>query len=187
MATMVEPFAPWMRDLSRFLATPGGGSAFLPPADVLVSEDGVMVYMDVPGLHADNLEIELEQDMLTVRGERRPPWESLDGISARIERTFGSFERTLRVTQGLDPDAIEASLDAGVLQLRLPKPQEHQPRKIEIKPGTIEQGNGAGASASASADSTAGAAEQAAPEQPTAEQAAPEQPTAEQPTAEGGG
>jgi HSP20 family protein len=167
MATMIEPFAPWMRDLSRFLATPGGGSAFLPPADVLVSEDGVTVYMDVPGLHADNLEIELEQDMLTVRGERRPPWETLDGVSARVERTFGRFERTLRVTQGLDPDAIEASLDAGVLQLRLPKPQEHQPRKIEIKPGTIEQGDGDGDGASAGP--TAGAAEQAAPEQPTAQ------------------
>ena len=168
MATMVEPFAPWMRDLSRFLGTPGGGSAFLPPADVLVREDGVMVYMDVPGLHADDLELELEQDMLTVRGERRPPWESLEGISARIERSFGRFERTLRVTHGLDPDAIEASLDAGVLQLRLPKPQEHQPRKIEIKPGTITQGNGAGASASAGdvADTgpAAGATEQSAPE-----------------------
>jgi HSP20 family protein len=169
MATMVEPFAPWMRDLSRFLATPGGGSAFLPPADVLVSEDGVMVYMDVPGMHADNLEIELEQDMLTVRGERRPPWETLDGVSARVERTFGRFERTLRVTQGLDPDAIEASLDAGVLQLRLPKPQEHQPRKIEIKPGTIEHGDGDGDGDGASAGPTAGAAEQAAPEQPTAQ------------------
>jgi HSP20 family protein len=81
----------------------------VPPADVL----GVMVYVDVPGLHAD--ELELEQDMLTVRGERRPPWEGLDGVSARIERTFGRFERTLRVTRGLDPDVI----DAGVLQLRL--------------------------------------------------------------------
>ena len=160
MATMVEPFAPWMRDLSRFLATPGGGSAFLPPADVLVREDGVMVYMDVPGLHTDDLEIELEQDMLTVRGERRPPWESLEGVSARIERTFGRFERTLRVTHGLDPDAIEASLDAGVLQLRLPKPEEHQPRKIAIKPRTA-QGDGAGA-----AD---GGAEQSMPEQPAVE------------------
>jgi HSP20 family protein len=166
MATMVEPFAPWMRDLSRFLATPGGGSAFLPPADVLVREDGVMVYMDVPGLHPDDLEIELEQDMLTVRGERRPPWESLDGVTARIERTFGRFERTLRVTHGLDPDAIEASLDAGVLQLRLPKPQEHQPRKIEIKPGSA-QGNG-GAAEGEGAGATEAAAEQSAPEQTTA-------------------
>jgi HSP20 family protein len=163
MATMIEPFAPWMRDLSRFLATPGGGSAFLPPADVLVSDDGVMVYMDVPGLHPDNLEIELEQDMLTVRGERRPPWDSLDGVAARIERTFGRFERTLRVTRGLDPDAIEASLDAGVLQLRLPKPEEHQPRKIEIKPGSTQGGE---ASAQGDgADATEAAAGQSAPEQ----------------------
>lgn len=160
MATMVEPLAPWMRDLSRFLATPGGGSAFLPPADVLVGEDGVIVYMDVPGLHPDDLEIELEQDMLTVRGERRPPWENLEGVTARIERTFGRFERMLRVTHGLDPEAVEASLDAGVLQLRLPKPEKHQPRKIEIKPGAA-RGNGAGA--------TDGAAEQATPAEATAE------------------
>jgi HSP20 family protein len=145
MATMAEPFAPWMRDLSRFLATPGGGSAFLPPADVLVNDKGVTVYMDVPGLRAEDLEVELEQDMLSVRGERRPPWESLDGCSARIERTFGRFERTLRVTSGLDPDAIEASLDAGVLELRLPKPAEHQPRKIEIKPGQTHHDGDAGA------------------------------------------
>jgi hypothetical protein len=59
MTTMLQPLAPWMRDLSRFMNTPGAASAFLPPADVLVSEDG---------------------------------------------------ERTLRVTDGLDPDAIEASM-----------------------------------------------------------------------------
>jgi HSP20 family molecular chaperone IbpA len=49
MATSLQPLAPWMRDLSRFMNTPGAASAFLPPADVLVSKDGVTVYMDVPG------------------------------------------------------------------------------------------------------------------------------------------
>jgi HSP20 family molecular chaperone IbpA len=73
MATMLQPFAPWMRDLSRFMNTPGAASAFLPPADVIVSDSGVTVYMDVPGLKAEDLDIELENDMLTVRGERRPP------------------------------------------------------------------------------------------------------------------
>src|ERR1700710_1423883 len=97
MATILQPFAPWMRDLSRFMNTPGAASAFLPPADV-------------PGIKAEDLDIQLENDMLTVRGERRPPWESLEGCTARIERSFGAFERTLRVTDGLDPDAIEASM-----------------------------------------------------------------------------
>jgi HSP20 family protein len=110
MATMLQPLAPWMRDLSRFMNTPGAASAFLPAADVLVSKDGVTVYMDVPGIKAEDLDIQLENDMLTVRGERRPPWESLEGCTARVERSFGAFERTLRVTDGLDPDAIEASM-----------------------------------------------------------------------------
>jgi HSP20 family protein len=169
MATMIEPFAPWMRDLSRFLTTPGGGSAFLPPADVLVSDEGVVVYMDVPGLRAEDLEIELEQDMLSVRGERRPPWESLEGCTARIERAFGRFERTLRVTHGLDPETIEASLDAGVLQLRLPKPAEHQPRKIEVKPGATS-GNGSGGTIEQHGPEGAeGAGEQTAPEETAAQ------------------
>jgi HSP20 family protein len=142
MATILQPFAPWMRDLSRFMNTPGAASAFLPPADVLVSEDGVTVYMDVPGIKAEDLDIQLENDMLTVRGERRPPWESLEGCTARIERSFGAFERTLRVTDGLDPDAIEAAMSDGVLTLRLPQPAQPQPRRIQIRPGTAT-GNGA--------------------------------------------
>ncbi|MDP1846989.1 MAG: Hsp20/alpha crystallin family protein [Solirubrobacteraceae bacterium] len=147
MATILQPIAPWMRDLSRFMNTPGAASAFLPPADVLVGEDDVTVYMDVPGIAAENLDIQLENDMLTVRGERRPPWESLEGCTARIERSFGAFERTLRVTDGLDPDGIEASMRDGVLVMRLPQPAQTQPRRIQIRPGTTS-GNGAGMPAS---------------------------------------
>jgi HSP20 family protein len=134
--------APWMRDLSRFINTPGAASAFLSPADVLVSEDGVTVYMDVPSIKAEDLDSQLENDMLTVRGERRPPWASLEGCTARVERSFGAFERTLRVTDGLDPDAIEASMSDGVLVMRLPQPAQKQPRRIQIRPGTTA-GNGA--------------------------------------------
>jgi HSP20 family protein len=161
MATILQPFAPWMRDLSRFMNTPGAASAFLPPADVLVSEDGVTVYMDVPGIKAEDLDIQLENDMLTVRGERRPPWESLEGCTARIERSFGAFERTLRVTDGLDPDAIEAAMSDGVLTLRLPQPAQTQPRRIQIRPGTAT-GNGASTQAGTAgspADSSPAAAD----------------------------
>lgn len=143
MATILQPLAPWMRDLSRFMNTPGAASAFLPPADVLVSEDVVTVYMDVPGIKAEDLDIQLENDMLTVRGERRPPWGSLEGCTARVERSFGAFERTLRVTDGLDPEGIEASMSDGVLMMRLPEPAQTQPRRIQIRPSTAT-GNGAG-------------------------------------------
>ena len=137
MTALTEPFPPWLRDLNRFLNSEGTLSAFVPPADVLVDDDGVTVYMDVPGVGSDQLDVELENDMLTVRGERPYPYgEDADGAARRIERGFGRFERSLRVPRGLDPDAIEASLTDGVLHLRIPKPESLKPRKIEIKGGS---------------------------------------------------
>jgi HSP20 family protein len=135
--TLIEPFAPWLRELSQVLNTQGA-RAFVPPADLLVGDEGVTVYMDVPGLHSDNLEIELENDVLTVRGERPYPYtrEEGSGPAGRIERGFGKFERSLRVPGGLNPEAIEASLADGVLTLRIPKPETHRPKRIEIKAGS---------------------------------------------------
>jgi HSP20 family protein len=137
MAALTEPLPPWLRDLNRFLSSEGAASSFLPPADVLVDDEGVTVYMDVPGLTADQLAIELENDVLTVRGERTYPYGG-DGERAarRIERAFGRFERSLRVPRGLDPNAIEASLTDGVLRLRIPKPESLKPHKIPIHGST---------------------------------------------------
>jgi HSP20 family protein len=133
--TMVEPFTPWLRELSQVLHNQNQMNAFIPPADLLVDGDGVTVYMDVPGLHADDIDIELENDVLTVSGERRFPYAQEDGggPARRIERGFGRFQRSIRVPPGLNPDAIEASLHDGVLKLRLPKPETMKSRRIEIK------------------------------------------------------
>jgi HSP20 family protein len=136
--TMVEPFAPWLREFNQILHNQQSNvGAFIPPADLLIDDDGVTVYMDVPGLRSDNLEIELENDVLTVRGERPFPYAREDGGGPvrRIERGFGRFERTLRVPAGMDPDAVQASLSDGVLTLRIPKPATLRPRRIEIKAG----------------------------------------------------
>lgn len=133
--TMVEPFAPWLRELSQVLQNQSTAGAFVPPADLLVDDDGVTVHMDVPGLRPDNLDIELENDTLTVRGERPFPYAAEEGHGGlrRIERGFGRFERSLRVPGGLNPDAVQASLSDGVLTLRIPKPETARPRRIEIK------------------------------------------------------
>lgn len=134
--TMVEPFAPWLREFNQMLHSEQGTvNAFIPPADLLIDDDGVTVYMDVPGLRAENLEIELESDTLTIRGERPFPYAREDeaGPVRRIERGFGRFERTLRVPAGLDPEAVQAELADGVLTLRIPKPETLRPRRIEIK------------------------------------------------------
>ncbi|MDX6692245.1 MAG: hypothetical protein QOG15_3702 [Solirubrobacteraceae bacterium] len=138
MATMVQPYAPWMQDLTRFLTQDSAVGAFIPPADVLIDDEGVSVWMDVPGLRSEDLDIELEHEVLTIRGQRPYPYDNDRCKAMRIERRFGRFERTLRVPRGLDADAIEASLAEGVLHMRVPQPAENQPHKIEIKAGDAD-------------------------------------------------
>jgi HSP20 family protein len=123
--TLVEPFAPWLRELSHVLQAQNVPTPFVPPADLLVDDSGVTVYMDVPGLRTEHLEIELENDTLTVRGERRYPYSTEEGRGpVRTERSFGKFERSLRVPGGLDPEAIDASLSDGVLKLVHPQARD---------------------------------------------------------------
>ncbi len=131
---LMEPPAPWVRDLNR-LVSASGSAPFTPPADVLVSDDEVRVEMDVPGVSAEQLEIELENDVLTIRGERPFPYEDAEGERTlrRVERSFGRFERVLRVPRGLDPNAIQAELHDGVLTLRIPRPEPPKPHRIEIR------------------------------------------------------
>jgi HSP20 family protein len=138
MTMLTEPQAPWLRDLNRLFTSEGAVSSFIPPADLIVGDDGVTVYMDVPGLNADSLEIELENDTLTVRGERPYPYQRSDGdgqVVRHVERRFGRFERSLRVPRGMNPDAVEAQVANGVLTLHIPKPEELKPHRIEVKAG----------------------------------------------------
>jgi HSP20 family protein len=113
----------------------GALRSFLPPADVTVTEEQVTIVMDVPGFKGSELDVELLGDRLTVRGERAFPYAG-DGDGGprwqRLERGFGTFERVLQVPEGLDPDAIVASLADGVLTLVIPMPEARKPHKISI-------------------------------------------------------
>jgi HSP20 family protein len=90
--------------------------------------------VDVPGLRSEDLDIELENDLLTIRGERPFPYPQEDGGGPvrSVERGFGRFERSIRVPRGLDPNKIDASLADGVLKVRMPKPETTKPRRISI-------------------------------------------------------
>jgi HSP20 family protein len=114
-------------------------AAFLPPADVTVSDGDVVLTMDLPGLRADDLEIELLDGHLTVRGERRRPELTEGATWAHAERAFGRFERRIKLPDGVDGDRIAASLVDGVLSLIVPKPERMQPRQITISAGEQEQ------------------------------------------------
>jgi HSP20 family protein len=140
MAALVEPVPDWVRELNRFFGNQRQIAQFVPPADVLVDDEGVTVYMDVPGIRAEDLEIEVENDVLTVRGTRPYPYQGQEGNIRRVERGFGRFERSLRVMPGLDPNAVEAAVHEGVLSLRIPKPEQLKPHRIQVKAGEESEG-----------------------------------------------
>jgi HSP20 family protein len=143
MTTLYEPFSPLFelsRELDRMF-TRSGPRSYFPAADVVVTEDDVKVYMDVPGLSVEDLEIELVNDVLTIRGERAYPFatgEDGEYVWQRLERAFGKFERILRVPKGLEPDTIDASIENGVLALSLPKPEARKPHRIQITTGAAQ-------------------------------------------------
>jgi HSP20 family protein len=132
MYMLLEPFNPLFEAKRQ---RPGGGWArsFMPAADLLVGEDEVQLVMDVPGLKTDDLEIELADGVLTVRGERRYPYREDQAHKLnRLERGYGRFERVLQVPKDVEPGALRASINDGVLTLTVPLPRAPKPHRIEI-------------------------------------------------------
>jgi HSP20 family protein len=127
---LFDPFVPFD---SVFRTTRAG---FLAPADATVSDNDVVLTMDVPGLTADDLEIEVLDGHLVVRGERRRPQLQEGSHWVLGERAFGRFERRFQLPQGVDPDAIAATIDNGVLSLIVAKPDVLRPRTIAIGSGS---------------------------------------------------
>lgn len=117
-------------------STSGPGSnrcSFTPRADISEGEKEFRIAMDLPGVKADNLEIDLENQTLTVKATREEA--QPEGFEARRkERPSGtSFERSFTLGNSVDGEKIGARLDSGILTITLPKSQQSLPRKIEVK------------------------------------------------------
>jgi HSP20 family protein len=124
----------WLDPLMR-LANQTKHAAFLPPVDVTVGEHDLVLTMDVPGLTSEDLEIQLADGFLSVRGDRRQPELQPGTRWGRRERGFGRFERRIKLPEGVDADLITATVDNGVLSLIVPKPERPDPRTISIGSG----------------------------------------------------
>lgn len=132
MTMILEPFST-LFDAGRQRPHAGWSRAFMPQGDLLVGEEDVRLVMDVPGLKAEDLEIELADGVLSIRGERRYPYREDDAHKLnRLERGYGRFERVLRVPKEVDPNVLSASIEDGVLTLSIPLPQAKKPHRIEI-------------------------------------------------------
>ena len=118
-----------------------GARRWAPAMDVVEAEDHLVLEADLPGLSEDDVNIEVRDNVLTISGERRTEREDSRRGYHRVERAFGSFARSLTLPDGIDPDRIEASFDRGVLSVKIPKPKERKPHRIEIgggSGGTVE-------------------------------------------------
>ena len=118
---------------------------WIPPMDLVETGDSYVLRADLPGLSDADVNIEFQDNVLTVSGERKAEHEDRSEGYYRIERAFGSFSRSLTLPEGVDPEAVQARFDRGVLGIRIPKPQQRKPRKVAIsvgdsgsKPSTIE-------------------------------------------------
>jgi HSP20 family protein len=122
-------------------ASGGGGGArrWTPAMDLLETDEAFVLRADLPGLGEDDVNIELEDNVLTVSGERKVEHEDRREGFYRVERASGSFSRSLTLPKGVDPEAVTAAFDRGVLEVRIPKPEQRKPRKINIGAGNGAQ------------------------------------------------
>lgn len=118
------------RDVSRTLS--GQGNSWLPPADIFRTEEAFVIRMDVPGMRDADLDISVEDSQLKVSLERVGDDDIESENWVRRERSTGRFERTFSLPEGVEHEKITANLDAGVLELRVPKPREKQPHRIPV-------------------------------------------------------
>lgn len=108
-------------------------SAWLPPVDVFEDKDSVKIVAEIPGVKPEDVNVSLENNVLTIRGEKKQVAEEKTDRVHRYERSYGMFERSFALPATVDPDRIEASCENGVLTITVPKAERARPRQIEIK------------------------------------------------------
>ena len=149
MALLMRP-EPFSQEVNRLFNTlftggveRGSPQRWVPAMDLIEADDHFVLRADLPGLSEEDVSIEVQDNALTISGERKYQREDKDRGWVRVERSFGSFSRSLTLPDGVNPDGIRASFDRGVLEVHIPKPEERKPRRIEIgggngKPATLE-------------------------------------------------
>jgi|SRR4029079_19290365 HSP20 family protein len=124
-------FEDFTRGLPTFAGN--GATALVPSMDVSETDKEIEITAELPGLEEKDVQINLSDNFLTIRGEKRAEKEQKDKNYRLVERSYGSFERTLELPEGVSSDAIKANITKGVLKVTIPKPAPAQAKKIEVK------------------------------------------------------
>jgi HSP20 family protein len=139
MSLLIKP-EPFSTDLYRLFnsvfegvpASAGAKQRWTPAMDLVEVDDNFVLKADLPGLSEEDISIEVNDNVLTIAGERKSEHESGERGFYRVERAYGRFSRTLTLPEGVNADAITANFDRGVLKVSIPKPEQRVPRKIAI-------------------------------------------------------
>jgi HSP20 family protein len=113
-------------------------TAWAPALDISERKDAYLVTVELPGVEADDLEITMEDGLLTIQGERHVAHDSSEQHFHRVERRYGAFRRSITLPAHVIAEGIQASVDNGVLQILVPKMEEATPKRIQVRPGQAE-------------------------------------------------
>jgi HSP20 family protein len=124
-------------------------ASFAPPVDVYEDEHNVTLKIEVPGIDEKDIDVRIENSVLTVHGERKFEKEEKEENYRRVERQYGSFTRTFTLPTTVDTEKVEANYDKGVLKIALPKKAEAKPKQIKVNVGSEKtlEGKGPGIAA----------------------------------------
>jgi HSP20 family protein len=114
---------------------------WMPAMDLVETTDHYVLRADLPGLSDDDVNVQLEDNVLTISGERSAKHEHDAQGYYRIARAFGSFARSLTLPDGVNPDMVHAHFDRGVLEVTIPKPEQKKPRQVQISLGARPAGD----------------------------------------------
>lgn len=137
-----NPFISLQREIDRlfddftrgFPALSTGGTAeLLPNLDVTETDKQIEITAELPGLEEKDVQVNLSDNVLTIRGEKKAEKEEKDKTYRLVESSYGSFVRSLELPEGVNADAIKTSIDKGVLKVTVPKPAPAQVKKIDVK------------------------------------------------------
>ena len=139
-----------MNSLFREMNEPEGAlttASFVPPVDIYEDNKKVVLKLEVPGIEEKDLDVRVENNTLTVKGERKFEKEEKEENFHRIERRYGSFYRAFTLPNTLDSEKVQADYSNGVLKIRLAKKAEAKPKQIKVNIGSGQQLEGKGQAA----------------------------------------
>lgn len=106
--------------------------AWTPPVDIYETDEALVMKAELPGFSKDDISIELKENTLVIKGERKHEDEVKEGNYHRMERSYGAFQRAFMLPMTVDQEKVKAAYKDGILELRLPKVQAAQPKRIAV-------------------------------------------------------